>query len=267
MKVLVIDSHNMLHRARFGFGDGEHKIYFNFFRMLMGEIKRHQPNITYIVDEGNPTQSLELMGNYKGNRVRLADPNFHREKTEVFETIRNTSGLIYIQHNDFEADDVISHVATCLHPNDDVVIVSTDSDFIQLISDRVKLWHPKTKEFLPKWEHVDYVTWKALRGDPTDNVPGVKGVGATTADKLCNQSEKLNEFLDAKPGRREDFETSYEVIKLKNVSEKGLQVIQSDFLVDVLFEEFSKRKFKSLVGKAWPTWIQCLMEAGGKYVG
>jgi 5'-3' exonuclease len=266
MKVLIIDSHNMLHRARFGFGDGEHKVYFNFFRMLMGEMKRHEPDIVYIVDEGSPTQSLELMEEYKGNRVRLDDPSFHREKAEVFETIKHVSGFVYIQHPDFEADDVIALVATDLHPRDEVVIVSSDSDFIQLISERVNLWDARKKIFTPDWDCGNYIVWKALRGDPTDNVPGVKGVGQKTADQLCRGTDTaLNEFLDAKDGRRKDFETSYAVIKLKNVPSSGLQVVQSDFLVDSLFEEFSKRKFKSIIGKAWSGWIEAFSRAGGKY--
>ncbi len=265
MKVLVIDTYNMLHRSKFGFGDGDHKIYYNFFRMLMGEIKRHEPDRVYMVDEGRPTQSLDLLPSYKADRVRVKDPDFHREKAEVFETIKNVSGLIYIQHDDFECDDVIGHIATDLHANDDVVIVSTDSDFIQLITDNVQLWHPKMKKFLDPWTHVDYVTWKALRGDPTDNVPGVRGVGPKTANSLCEDLSKLDEFLDAKPGRREAFDTSYAVIKLKKVSSKGLRVIQTDFLVDRLFEEFSRRDFKSIVGKAWDGWVQRMTDAGGKY--
>jgi len=266
MRVLVIDSHNMLHRARFGFGEGDHKLYFNFFRMLLGEIKRHTPSIVYVVDEGNPEQSLALMEGYKGNRVRLDDSQFHREKAEVFETVKNITGFVYIQHPNFEADDVIAHVSTVLHPNDDVVIVSSDSDFIQLISDKVQLWNPRKKSFIPEWKHADYVTWKALRGDATDCVPGVPGVGAKTADKLCASDEVRDAFLAAKPGRREAFDVSYAVIKLKNVPIKGLRVEQSDFLVDRLFEEFSQREFKSMTGKAWPGWIQSFTNAGGKYV-
>lgn len=264
MKVLIIDSHNMIHRSRFGFGDGDHKIYFNFFRMLMGEIKRYAPNITYIVDEGQPTQSLKLLPDYKGDRVRLADPHFHREKAEIFEAIKTVSGLIYIQHPDVECDDVIAHIATEIHPNDEVEIVSTDSDFIQLISDNVRLWHPKKKSPVAPWP-TDYVTWKALRGDSTDNVSGVAGVGPKRADALCENLDELDEFLDAKPGRRHQFETSYAVIKLKKVPVEGLQVVQSDFLVERLFEEFSRRGFKSIVGKAWDGWVQRLTDAGGKY--
>ena len=230
----------------------------------MGEIKRYEPNITYIVDEGSPAQSLNLLPDYKGDRVRLADPHFHREKAEIFETIKTISGLIYIQHPDVECDDVIAHIATELHPSDNVQIVSTDSDFIQLISENVGLWHPKKKSLVDPWP-VDYVTWKALRGDATDNVSGVAGVGPKRADTLCENLDELDGFLDAKPDRRQQFEISYAVIKLKRVPANGLRVIQTDFLVNELFEEFSRRGFKSIVGKAWAGWVQRLTQAGGKY--
>ena len=265
MKVLIIDSHNMLHRARFGFGRGDYKIYFNFFRMLMSEMKRHSPDIIYIVDEGTPTQSLSLQPDYKANRPRLDLPQFHREKAEVFETIKNISGLVYIQHDDFECDDVIGQIATDFHKDDDVTIVSNDTDFIQLISDTVKLWDPRKKAFTEPW-YCDYLIWKALKGDPTDNVPGVAGVGKKRADALAVAPEQLEEFLDAKEGRRYAYETSYAVIKLKNVPIEGLNVIQSDFDETKLRTECLNREFKSITGKTWPTWVEKYTKSGGKYV-
>ena len=193
-KVLLVDTHNLIHRARFGFGDGEHKIYYNFFRMLMGELKRHEPDIVYIVDEGSPVQSKALLADYKANRQKLADPQFHREKKEIFETIKSKSGLVYIRHPHFECDDVIGFLAQVTHKNDDVTIVSTDSDFIQLISNNVKLWHPKKKKYVDPW-YCDYVTWKALKGDLTDNVSGVSGVGKKRADLLVQDPKELEIFL------------------------------------------------------------------------
>ena len=263
-KVLLIDSHNLMHRARFGFGSGPHKIYFNFFRMLMGELKNHQPDLVYIVDEGKPVQSIILLDSYKANRTNKPPEDFYREKDEIFETIKQLSGFVYIKHPRYECDDVIGHLATKVHAEDQVVIVSTDSDFIQLISDRVGLWHPKKKKFLEPW-HTDYITWKSLKGDSADNVPGVAGVGAKRADVLSASPKALNEFLDAKPERRQQFEVARQVITLKDVEESDLICIQSDFAADSLKEEFTKRNCKSIIGKAWPKWIDQFTAAGGKY--
>jgi len=262
-KILIIDSHNMLHRARFGFGEGPHKIYFNFFRMLKGELKRHEPEVVYIVDEGRATISKEIMSEYKGNRQKLDDPDFWREKDEIFDTIKNSSGFVYVRHPNRECDDVIGHLASVTHKNDQVTIVSTDSDFIQLIDENTFLWHPKKKKYVEQW-YCDYVTWKALRGDPTDNIPGVKGVGPKRADALVSDRSFLASFLAESCERREMFEKSYALVKLKNVPVDELQVTQNTLNEKTLFEEFQYRRCKTIIGKAWPKWVEAFQKAGGK---
>jgi 5'-3' exonuclease len=262
--VLIIDTMNMLHRARYGFGDGPHKVYFNFFRMLMGEMKAHKPDLVYVVDEGRATISKDLSENYKSNRQKLDDPDFWREKSEVFHSVINHSGLTYVRHPHRECDDVIGHLASVTHKNDNVVIVSSDSDFIQLISDNVKLWQPKQKKFVEPW-HCDYITWKALRGDPTDNISGVSGIGPKRADVLAADPAALKEFLDTTDAdRAEQFRVSYELVKLKEVPLEDLQVAQSNFAEKQFFEEFQKRNCKSIIGNAWPKWVQAFTTAGGK---
>jgi DNA polymerase-1 len=265
-KVLIIDTMNLMHRARYGFGDGPHKVFFNFFRMLKGELKNHDPDLVYIVDEGRASISKELSADYKANRQKTEDPDFWREKSEILHTIINQSGFVYIRHPERECDDVIGHLATVTHRDDEVTIVSTDSDFIQLISDTVKLWHPKKKKYLDPW-YCDYLTWKALKGDPTDNVSGVSGVGTKRADMLTQNPDELLKFLnegEKAAERQQQFKTSYELIKLKSVPLEGLQVAQSDFISNQMFEEFQKRNCKSIIGKAWPKWVDAFNKAGGK---
>lgn len=262
-RVLIIDSHNLMHRARFGFGDGPHKIYFNFFRMLKSELKLHQPEIVYIVDEGRATISKELSPEYKATRQKLHDPQFWREKDEIFDTIKRLSGFVYLRHAHRECDDVIGHLAINVHSDDDVTIVSTDSDFIQLITDNVHLWHPKKKKYLDAW-NCDYVTWKGLRGDPTDNIPGVRGIGPKRATALATDASFLESFLSEDVERRKQFDLSYELIKLKDVPADEVEVIQSDFDDKSLFEEFQKRACKTIIGKAWPKWVDAFTKAGGK---
>ena len=262
-KVLLLDTHNMLHRARFGFGSGPHKVYFNFFRMLKGELKRHEPDIVYIVDEGRPQISKELSPDYKANRKKLDDPDFWREKEEIIDSIKKLSGFVYIRHPHRECDDVIGHLALVTHKDDDVTIISTDSDFIQLITDNVRLWHPKKKTYIEPW-HCDYVTWKALRGDGCDNISGVSGIGPKRADVLAADPEILESFLAEKEERRRQFDLSYELIKLKAVPESELEMEQVDFQESFLFECFQKRACKTIIGKAWPKWVEAFTTAGGK---
>ena len=259
MKILVIDSYNMIHRARFGFGTGDHSIVFNFFRSIKSEISRHTPDKVYIVSEGFPKHRLILNSEYKGQRKPVTDPGFHRQKNEIFALCEHLP-FTFIRHPDYECDDVIGYLATKIHHDDNVTIVSSDSDFIQLLDDdNVELWNPVKKKFIERWP-VDYVTWKALKGDPTDNIPGIKGVGKKRAFALCETSSTLYDFLTEDKSRKRVFDSAYEQIKLADISEKcpNWEVVESHFEENFLKEAFTEFGFKSIIGKSWPKWKEVM---------
>lgn len=254
-RVLLIDSYNMIHRARYGFGDGEHAVTFNFFRHLKSEIERHKADVVYMVDEGRPVQSLAVDLNYKGNRKVEVDEAFKRQKREIFEIAKTCLGVRYAHHPHFECDDIIAHLATIVHKNDHVTIVSTDTDFIQLLEERenVQLWNPVKKEFVEKV--ANYVIYKALKGDPTDNVPGVPGIGHVKATELASNPLKLRFFLEMKMAH-EIFARAYSMIKFKPVQLDEVTYIDSGFNEKKLLNEFTSRNFKSIIGKSWPKWVK-----------
>jgi len=101
--------------------------------------------------------------------------------------------------------------------------VSNDTDFIQLIQQypHVKVWNPIKKEYLEPPEAYDYVTWKALRGDGSDNVPGIPGVGDKTAADVASDPERLAEFL-ARASRAEQFSRNYELISFQQWSPEDM---------------------------------------------
>ena len=260
-KILLIDAYNMIHRSRFGFGTGDHAITFNFFRALRSEINRHLPNKVYIVSEGRPVHRLaESNGEYKGNRESVTDDGFHRQKKEIFELCRYLPAT-FIKHPDYECDDVIGTLAHRYSRDEkEVVICSSDSDFIQLLElPGVSLWNPVKKKFIEPWP-VDYLTWKSLKGDPTDNIPGIKGVGAKTATKLAEDEKALFEFFQKKPERREIFESAKRQIALVDIAANCEKWIQEEYTFNEshLFEEFKKRNFKTIVGNAWPKWVNTM---------
>lgn len=256
-KSLLIDAYNMLHRSRFGFGSGPHSVTFNFFRSLRSEIDRHMPDKVYIVLEGRPVHRIrESAGLYKGNRENVLDESFHRQKREIFE-ICKLLPVTVIRHTDFECDDVIGTLAHELaDAGDKSVICSSDSDFIQLLTESaVSLWNPVKKKFIDQWP-VDYLTWKGLKGDPTDNIPGIKGVGEKTAFKLTSSPSLLSEFLEKKPDRKDIFESAKRQIKLVRIprNQEGWEEETYSFSRKELFEEFKAREFKTIIGKAWQKW-------------
>jgi len=252
-KILLIDAYNMIHRSRFGWKTGEHAITFNFFRSLKSEIDRHSPDKVYIVSEGRPKHRIAENAEYKANRVAVKDDGFHRQKSDIFELCKSLPVTI-MRHPDYECDDVIGFLTTKSHVQDEVVICSSDSDFIQLIEeDRVFLWNPVKKCFIQKWP-VDYVTWKALKGDPTDNVPGIKGVGTKRAFTFAADAVLLESFLDE--GRKKIFESAKRQIRLADIFEQDTSWVSDkyEFKEAELKNAFTSREFKSIIDKSWPKW-------------
>jgi len=265
MKILVVDAYNMIHRARFGFGQGDHAIVFNFFRSVKSEIDRHEPDLVYLVSEGVPKHRLRLNADYKGQRVPVVDEGFHRQKREIF-SLSQAFPFIFIRHPDFECDDVIGYICTGRHLQDEVVIVSSDSDFIQLLeSDNVSLWNPIKKRFIDRWP-VDYIAWKSLKGDPTDNVPGIKGIGGKRAFSLCENPEVLETFLGADPDRRKVFESAREQIRLARIDQdcEMWEIKPGVFDEDLTRNTFTEYQFKSIIGKAWPKWCATMERLNDK---
>jgi 5'-3' exonuclease len=138
-------------------------------------------------------------------------------------------------------------------PNDDHVICSTDSDFIQAIEgERIKLWNPIKKNFIKSVEN--YVVWKALRGDKSDNIPGVKGVGNVIASKLSTDEKKLNHFLESDPQKKLSFESSLNQILFEKVDQANIQFNCNFYDSNKLFNEFLSRNFNSITDKYWNKW-------------
>ena len=231
MKVLIIDGYNMLHRARVVKNLGQYGIAFNFLRMLRSAVDSYRPDVAYFVVEGDPQWRKQLMGEYKANRVIAEDDprfedmvDFQTQKRICIEMIRRHIPIVLAYHPDNECDDVIHTLASRIHVNDDVVIISSDSDFTQLVTgpgeSRVKLFNP-VKSVQVQWPGYDYVRWKALRGDLTDNIPGLPGIGDKRATALVQDAEKLEKLL-RDPALKMQYERNLILIQLRDVETDGV---------------------------------------------
>lgn len=206
-KLLIIDGNNLLHRARSGFTLGEHFVGFNFFRGFRALVEKLKPNRTVMVLDGAPKKRLELLPEYKANRaldatsddprvkqklVELAD--FRIQARRVVDLLSEHFPITVMHHPDIEADDIVAYLCTSAWKVVEVTVVSTDTDYIQLLRDHpnVKLYNPVTKEYV-KSTGYDYAMWKALRGDPTDNVPGL--MTDAKATNLVNDGELFAAWL------------------------------------------------------------------------
>ena len=218
MKVLFLDAYNLIHRARSGFTRGDYPVIYNFFRGVRPLIEKFSPDKVYFVLEGNPEFRKNLSaGTYKQGRKNPGD-SFHRQKAAIINLVIECLPFETVRHPHLECDDTIATLAY-VHASkgDECTVVSSDSDFIQLLNTvNISLYNPVKKKFIDKPEY-DYVVWKALRGDMTDNIKGLPGVGDKTAEKLIKNEDLLRECLH-KPGNLEIFQKNVNLIRLVDFS-------------------------------------------------
>jgi DNA polymerase I len=267
---VIIDGHNFLHRARAGFQLGEFGLVFNYFRNLRALVELLKPTSLFIVLEGQPKKRIELMADYKDNRKIKGDPNDPvvakklADKKDLFRQADLINAMLayfpvtVARHEDFECDDtiynLIKQACTLSHK---ITVVSNDSDFTQLLNefDNVSLYNPMAKEYVKKPEYC-YVTWKSLRGDSSDNIPGIKGIGDKTATAIVNDPNRLVElFQDSEKAAQ--FKRNYELIKFETWSKEETSKMTATSCArdwEVVKKQFTELGFNSILKE--PSWTK-----------
>jgi DNA polymerase I len=257
MKVLLLDGYNLIYRARYTrMNKGEYSTIFNFFRSVRPLIEKFDPDECYFVLEGRPKKRLEVSSDYKGQRVYHDKDNFNEQRREIIGIIKKYFPFKVARHEDYECDDVIGHLASVIHKEDNVTIISSDTDFIQSISETVEVYSPVKKEFLKKTEY-DYVSWKALVGDNSDNILGFPRVGDKTAQKLLSNKQDFESFL-LKEGNQRKFDQNVFMIKLHDLTldENDIQYSLPETVSwEELKEIFINYSFNSIIGKE-KSWLK-----------
>jgi DNA polymerase-1 len=183
-----------------------------FLKSIGFAIKHINPTRVIIVFEGDgSTQNKKnLYPDYKGNRKLKRITNFDgfSDQEEESESIENQLlrlveylqclPLDMVAIDRVEADDTIGHLATKFQENNDVVIMSSDQDFLQLVNDKITIYSPTKKKFYDSAKILEeykvtpqnYLQMKILLGDSSDNVPGVPKLGPK---KLIKNFPELQE--------------------------------------------------------------------------
>jgi DNA polymerase-1 len=259
--ILFLDAYNLIYRSLSGWKSGPNFVIYNFFRNLRPLIEKHNPDKVYFVLEGNPEFRAKLSeGNYKSNRKSKGE-NFHRQKASIINIVKSCFPFIIARHPSLECDDTIATLCVdeCKKGNN-CTIISSDSDFIQLLNlnqYNIKLYNPIKKKFIPQPDY-DYVTWKALRGDATDNIKGIKGVGDKTALKLVKDKNLLVEFLKD-PEKQKIFDTNLNLIRLVDFSNDFNSLEHSSGKADYkkLYDIFKDLEFNSIIAeKTWKKYLK-----------
>lgn len=219
--VVIIDGMNFLHRARSGWLFGPAPVVFNFMRNFRSLVEQLKPSRIYFVLEGKSLQRKNSYNNYKLNRV--IDPNgpeaqdrlkFFEQSDEIISLLRNCFPISVVRHPHHECDDTIYNLIKRSSRAIDYTVVSNDTDFIQLLNEfeNVNIWNPVKKCYVNKPDY-DYVIWKSLRGDVSDNIPGIPGVGDKTAESLVKDTVELRNFLTSSQDVADVFLRNYDLIK------------------------------------------------------
>ena len=201
-KLVVIDGNAILHRAYHALpplttrrGEPINAVY-GLISMLLKVIADLKPEeIAVCFDEKEPTFRHKEFKQYQAQRPQTAN-----ELSGQFEKARrviNAFGIPVYSKPGFEADDVIGTLVS--QSKEDVVIVTGDRDILQLVNSKVKVYMPisgmSEGKLMGKDEVVEKMgvvpelipDYKALVGDPSDNYPGVPGIGPKTAINLLNE--------------------------------------------------------------------------------
>jgi len=214
---IVIDSHALIHRAyhalpRLSTPQGElTNAVFGFSTVLLKVLREFHPD--YLVatfDVAAPTFRKEEYEEYKATRVK-GDDDLYAQIPRVKEVVA-AFNIPILEKAGFEADDVIGTVSTIIeekYPDIDVVVVSGDLDTLQLVTKHTRVYTMRkgvqdtvvydekgVKErfnFAPKY----LAEYKGLRGDPSDNIIGVVGVGEKTASTLIQKFGTLEKIYGA----------------------------------------------------------------------
>lgn len=289
--LLLIDGHSQAYRAYFGvktplttrLGEPTAAVY-GFARKLLATIKEQKPDwYTVAFDVGDTWRHAEFPA-YKATRDSMPS-DMSTQMDRIAELLRALDIPIVTRTN-FEADDVIGTLACqAAAAGNDVLIMTGDRDMFQLVDEHVRILYtsggpkPVTKvmgaaEVRERYE-VDpsqFVDYKALLGDNSDNIPGVAGVGEKTAAKLINTYGSIDEIYaridEVKPDRvREALIAAQDQVHRNrrlcaitcDVPDLAWDPSASDrhsYKLDNVIDYFTELEFNSLI-REWP-----LIDAG-----
>ena len=222
-KTIILDGHSLAHRAYHALPptltDPEGRptnAVLGFCNMLIKLMGQEEPErLICAFDSSGPVFRHEDFADYKANRKPMEQDL--RDQIPVIKEACRAFGADVVELKGFEADDLIGTMAKKLEEaGKEVVIVTSDRDSYQLASDKVSLMI--TKKGLSEFDMMgpaeveeacgvvpDLVPdLKGLTGDPSDNIPGVAGIGGKTAAKLIKEYGSLENILSALDGMKKD---------------------------------------------------------------
>ena len=214
-RLLLIDGHSMAYRAFFALpadnfttAQGQHtNAIYGFATMLLSLLSSEKPtHVAVAFDVSRKTFRSEIFPDYKANRAKTPD-EFRSQMSYLHELV-TAFGITTFEVEGFEADDIIATIAKqAEREGAEVLICTGDRDSFQLVNAKTTVLYPKrgvsdlsrmTPEAVQEkygMSPEQYPDFAALRGDPSDNLPSVPGVGEKTAARWIVEYGSLHELL------------------------------------------------------------------------
>lgn len=204
-KVMIIDGHGIIYRAYHAFpplttprGILVNAVY-GFTRIVLTALRDIKPEYVVVTfDHKTPTLRAQEYAEYKAHRPEM--PDDLKPQIDLVKSVVTALNIPQFEMEGYEADDLIGTISRQVckrNPPIPAVIISSDKDMLQLVTECVHVWMPARGkegvelEYTPQQvEDVLHVTpaqvieLKGLMGDSSDNIPGVRGIGPKTAQRL-----------------------------------------------------------------------------------
>ena len=265
-KVIMVDGNNLLFRSYYATAYSGNLMknskgfptngLFGFVNMINKIIKEENPEYMVVAFDKGKTFRNEIFKEYKEGRIEM--PDDLRLQFPIAKEILASLGIKALELDNYEADDIIGAYANYCDRDDHYqgLIISSDKDLLQLISNQVEIKLLKQKDyirydlesFIKEYQinPVNVVDLKALQGDSSDNIPGVKGIGEKTALKLIQEYQSLDgvyqniEKISGKVKEKleQDKENAYLSYQLAKIEK------EPPFQINI--EEIKKEKIKEI---------------------
>ncbi|MCM1371132.1 MAG: DNA polymerase I [Clostridium sp.] len=281
-KIILVDGNNLIFRSYYATAYNGNfmknskgfptNAIFGFVNMINKIILEEKPELIMVAFDKGKTFRHEKYKEYKAGRIEM--PDELKVQIPVAKQILDKMGIKYYEIDNYEADDIIGTFSKfCDNINYIGTIISSDKDLLQLVNESVDIKLLKSKDYIrynPESFYKDYginpiniIDLKALMGDSSDNIKGVKGIGEKTALKLLNQYKTLDGIyknIDKITGKikekllegKDDAYISYDLativtnvplsIEIEDIKYKGNQKGLNDLYEELEFYSFLKKE-------------------------
>jgi DNA polymerase-1 len=299
MKLMALDGNSLAYRAFFALptdmatasGQVTNSVY-GFCTMLITLVKDHKPDgVIVVFDRREKTFRHEAVPEYKAQREQ--QPDILYQQLDIIKELLVSFGIPVIDAAGFEGDDLIATIATQAEERGaELIVVTGDRDSYQLVKDPLirVLYNKRGVSDYALYDEAgivertgvtpdQYPDYAALRGDPSDNLEGVPGVGEKTAAKLINQYGTLEAIFDAAdaqtPKLKESLHASRErvlrnakIMVLRRDAPIGINVLESTPQPNIpaLQKWFETLEFKSMLTRTKDAFGRFISEASGQSV-